>query len=867
VDDHLDHTGRVVTIDDEQFGGSITGLAPAEIGYPEDSLRSVVVSGGDGGNTFNFQDVATFGNPTWTIDAGGGTAVVNVLGTTAGLNIDTQLANATVNVGNAGKTSGILGPVSVTSSKTNYLLVVDDSADTAARTVTVTGSTVLGLTPALITYGGVSPSIQLDGSAGGDAFNVQGMPQVLRLNGGAGNDTLNVGSLGSLNGLAGNLQFAGGGGTDTLNVNDQATRTPQTYTIQAGSVKRDAGPLVIGFDASVKKLTVNGGSGGNTFNVLDTSTAAATTLATGSGNNQINVQATTGALTVNDQGTQDAVNVGQGGSAQGIKGALTVTSTGSHTKLSVDDHLDHTGRVVTMDVANGSGTITGLAPVTITYPEAAVSSVSVGGGDGGNTFNVQNTAGNATTTINSGAGKNFVNVRRTTGALVVNGQSGPDLVDVGLGGSVQSIKGALTVTNTAPASALVVDNSADTFNRSIGLGVTAGNGNITGLAPATITYAASAVNSVQVLGGNGSNLYIIGDTVSNSSNPTTIIKGGIKNDTFALFASTGALQIDGGGGSDSINVGGLSNGAGSVKGTLSLADTGGKIRLEVFDGGDSANHQVQVTDHSVIGLPGQILFNPTQLISATLHTGTGTDTFFVQSTPASVPITIDTGVGNDSINVGSAANTLDGILGPLTVNGGVGGVTILNINDQGSTTPHTYNLTSGSPTSTFTRSAPGPVTVNFSGIPIQNLHVNKGAQVGNPPQARGLTLTEEVRVGQLATLSGRLVDQSPDAPLTLTVDWGDGSPAQVLQPGQRPFHLQHQYDRAGTYTVGVLWTDRATGEFNSQDLTIQVKAHGGHGDHGTDGSMDPLDAFFALYGSGDGDHHRQEAAAWLSAAR
>jgi acrosin len=816
VDDHLDHVGRVVTIDGELLGGRITGLAPAAIAYPDDSIRSVVVSGGDGGNTFNFQDTATFGNPTWTINAGGGTAIVNVLGTTAALNIDTQFANATVNVGNAGNARGILGALSVTSSKKAYHLEVNDSADTTGRNVTLTGSIILGLTPAPITYGGVSPSIQLDGSAGGDTFNVQGMPQALRVNGGAGNDTMNVGSFNSLNGLVGNLQFAGGGGADTLNVNDQGTRTPQTYTIQANSVKRDSGPLVIGYDASTTKLTVNGGSGGNIFNVLGTSTTAATTLDTGFGNNTVNVQSTTGALTVNGQGGQDAVNVGQGGSAQGIKGALSITGTGSHTKLSVDDHLDHTGRVVTMDVANGTGTITGLAPATIMYTEAGVHSVSVSGGDGGNTFNVQNTAGigNATTTINSGAGKNFVNVHRTTGALAVNGHDGADVIDVGQGGSVQSIKGALTVTNTAASSTLAVDNSADTINRTVGLGVTSGNGSITGLAPATITYAANAVNQVQVLGGNGSNLYLIGDTVSNSSSPTTIIRGGIKNDTFALFGNTGALQIDGGGGSDVINVGGGSNGAGNVKGTLTLADTGGKIQLQVFDGLDSANRQVQVTDHSVIGLPGQILFNPTQLTSATLHTGTGTDTIFVQSTPAGVPITIDTGSGKSTINVGSVANTLDGILGALTINGGVGGTNTLNINDQGSTTPHVYTQTA------TTLSRAGAATITFTGI--QSLNVNKGAVVGSPPQVKHLKLTQPVKGSGLVVLTGQLTDIDRDAKLTLTVDWADGSGPQSIVPGQSPFKLTHNYASKGEYTVRVIWTDLETRQSNSRDLTIRI---------------------------------------------
>jgi hypothetical protein len=75
-----------------------------------------------------------------------------------------------------------------------------------------------------------------------------------------------------------------------------------------------------------------------------------------------------------------------------------------------------------------------------------------------------------------------------------------------------------------------------------------------------------------------------------------------------------------------------------------------------------------------------------------------------------------------------------------------------------------------------------------------------------------------------------LVDANPSATLQLTVAWGDGSPPQVLQPGQEPFSLQHRYHKAGTYKVHVTWTDLGTGLSNSRDLTIEVKPDGGHGD-------------------------------------
>jgi hypothetical protein len=150
----------------------------------------------------------------------------------------------------------------------------------------------------------------------------------------------------------------------------------------------------------------------------------------------------------------------------------------------------------------------------------------------------------------------------------------------------------------------------------------------------------------------------------------------------------------------------------------------------------------------------------------------------------------------------------------VTVNGGTGGFTTLNINDQGSTTQHTYTQTA----TTFSRS--GAATITFSHI--TTLNPNKGPRTGAAPQAQDLTLTDQIQVGELATLSGQLVTDNPDAQLQLIVDWGDETDPDVVEPGLDPFSLQHSYDTPGTYTVRAIWTDLATGESNSQDLTIVV---------------------------------------------
>jgi uncharacterized delta-60 repeat protein len=71
------------------------------------------------------------------------------------------------------------------------------------------------------------------------------------------------------------------------------------------------------------------------------------------------------------------------------------------------------------------------------------------------------------------------------------------------------------------------------------------------------------------------------------------------------------------------------------------------------------------------------------------------------------------------------------------------------------------------------------------------------------------------------SLTGQLTDDDPDAQLTLTVDWGDDTQPDSIQPGLAPFKLRHQYDQGGTYTVRAIWSDSLGGS-NFQELSLTV---------------------------------------------
>src|SRR4029077_3421248 len=118
----------------------------------------------------------------------------------------------------------------------------------------------------------------------------------------------------------------------------------------------------------------------------------------------------------------------------------------------------------------------------------------------------------------------------------------------------------------------------------------------------------------------------------------------------------------------------------------------------IDDSGDTTSHTNVVLDtdglngNVVTGLaPAPIYFRFNT--AAILYGGSGGNTFNVQSSDAHRPVTINTGSGGDTVNVGSPMNQLDSIRGAVTVNGRPGGNTALNINDQGSTSSQNYTLT------------------------------------------------------------------------------------------------------------------------------------------------------------------------------
>jgi hypothetical protein len=248
--DNGTHPNVVVTVN------SITGLAPAPITY-QSTLSDLSIEAGYGDTTINVQ--STF---TQTSLTGGG--------------------HTTVNVGNAGRLSDIWGLLDL---RYSAALNVDNSADglhhsnVAVRQIDFETTRITGLAPADIIYD-VS-TVTISTGIGSNVVNVLSTPSGLRtrLIGHSPTTTVNVGnSTDGVQEIRGSLEIRDTAGLAVLVVDDSANTMGRTATLSVngafGVISGLAPANITYLTAEVGWLVVNGGRGGNVFNVEGLSSAA-----------------------------------------------------------------------------------------------------------------------------------------------------------------------------------------------------------------------------------------------------------------------------------------------------------------------------------------------------------------------------------------------------------------------------------------------------------------------------------------------------------------------------------------------------------------------------------------------------------------
>jgi hypothetical protein len=482
------------------------------------AMTEILDNGLPAGATSGYAYVGYFSNSSFSsinVVTFGGSDIVNVLAEPAGVSLTiTCGGTAYVYVGSTstatfgtGTVQSILGAVSVGGPGAIGLLI-DDGADTTGTLPMLSDGQLTGLgkaaaiswTPTSTASGGVT-GMSVYGGSGGNTFTVSNTSNLVHttvLNTGTGNDTVSVLA------TTGRLAIVNNGGNDYDYLGSTSTATLGTGNVQSiqGAVSV-GGPGAIGLliddgadttgtlpmltnsqltglgkaaaiswtptstaSGGVTGMSVYGGSGGNTFTVSNTSNLFHTTvLNTGTGNDTVNVLATSGKLAIFNDGGIDSVYVGRSatqtnGTIQNIKGAVSVGGSGA-TSLVVDDSADTTSMVAT--ITNNSVAFAPLAPGTnlgtISYSSTVdllrVVTGSVPLGFGYNTIQVNSTAAATPLTLATGTGNTTVFIGAS--------------VNLGYQHTLASIAGTINVqANAAGRTTLEVDDSAEA-GRSIGL--------------------------------------------------------------------------------------------------------------------------------------------------------------------------------------------------------------------------------------------------------------------------------------------------------------------------------------------------------------------------------------------------------------
>ncbi len=353
-------------IDPQQFGetdlfGEITGLANAPIAYEYADTQSLTVSTG-------------IDRPMIDVQA---------TGTTTNLftsHVPLVSAGTAVSVGAGGSVQGILGALKIANIVgAGVSIVVDDSGDSAPRTVTLENATtagygvITGLVPAPAEidyrYAGTSSLNVLLGTAS-NTVNVQatGASTVVRgntpvgLHGGRGN-TIDVGNAHNTQGILAALTLSDPPGLDDITIDDSVDSGGRSvvlddsatagYGMIAGLAEGSV-PIAYAY-GDTNTLTINLGSGPNTVNVRATGVPPAFVGG---------VMASIDALP-NTSATLSGVTVSAGGDVGGIDN---------------DGTLIVSGCTITGNYGASGGSILNFGSLTLTHSTVSGNTATQDGG-------------------------------------------------------------------------------------------------------------------------------------------------------------------------------------------------------------------------------------------------------------------------------------------------------------------------------------------------------------------------------------------------------------------------------------------------------------------------------------------------------
>ncbi|MEQ1829827.1 MAG: hypothetical protein ABL921_27945, partial [Pirellula sp.] len=538
-------------------------------------------------------------------------------------------------------------------------------------------------------------SIVVFGGGGSDEITVEatraGMPLTINPGFGSDNKVFLGGGLRNLIHIQGDVTVFEEGGETTLSLRDEKNTDPRTFSIFGQDVTFLGSSAQIRYSnygnraQNVHRLAVRGGSGGNTFNVntrVDEDTR--TELFAGTSKDTINVSTTSvQGLTIDGVAGVDRVTIGlfERNGLRDVLGSVFVTNTNGYTDLILDDSGDFTP---SNNIRVGGSTVTGVGPAALNFDPRGIQSLTVLAGkpadNTGNWISVldtpQNRAGNLVVTLKTGQNSDRVDVEATSSSLFIDGQKGLDQVFVGKDGSILGISGTVTVSNPVNRTALTIDNSRDNRLRAGTLSEDSFR-----LFTTRIDFIENDLTSLTFLGGVRSNV-TVNDTPQNAGgNLQTDLVFGSGIDNVNVRGTTGALNINGNGGRDNVNIG-ADGKVDQIAGAIDISNpaAGGFTTVNVDGSKEDIGHFVKLDSGSLRDLaPAEIRFAERDLLALTVSAGPFFNQFNVVNTPQNGPrnlsVTLNTGLVGNIVNVQqiSSATTINGQDGGDIVNVGLEG--------------------------------------------------------------------------------------------------------------------------------------------------------------------------------------------------
>ena len=664
--------------------------------------------------------------------------VVNVEGT--GTTTDIENAATVVNVGVQGSVQDIRGTLNIENSSLYFTsLLVDDSADTGSRSVTLgrlvnpppnlpdpdayPWGYIHGLAPADINYKYIDiQSLTLNTGTGSNVLNVQAtesdtiLPSGIvasidtTLNLGDGTNLVNVTPYDStsptgfqaqnLDFIGGKLTVNGGTGSNTLVLDDVANTNQSTWTLTGDTVSRTYVPQ-------------NGGDlGPPVTRTVNYSTIGTIRIEASSGGNEFDL----------DPLQENLAD---------LPASLDLQAAGGSTTLNLFDQNDRTPLDWTVTGSEidrfTQGGVTGLLG-SVTF--SPLSSLTIYGGTGPSEFDL------------SPVNQNLDELPHTTitplgtdqGSVAVHGGGGDTLI--------------LDDQNNAQASAWTITDT--TVTRAYTL--------VDGLFLQTVisTISYTGLADLTVNGGYGGNLVGIHDTAMGTN---TTVNSGNGVDHVSVFATTGPLTINtqqggtapGFQGFESVAVGGPIGYPGTldtIQGTLTINTVGRPAvdyaSVEFVDMATTTPETYTVTSDTILRSgAAPIHYRVTNELAFLL--GSGGNLVNVQSTFPGLPDVFVGGLGNDTFNVGDSANTLNGIQSHLSFQIANAGSQVV-LHDEGNSSPvnYTFSYDPGISSSHWVQRSDSGYYILYSGL-LQNLVLNTGSgshivNVKNTPAPTTVTI-------------------------------------------------------------------------------------------------------------------------------